>query len=342
MPAKRKAQRILHKNPLDIYLPFMHKDIFTLFNCVLRIMPTRFFSWFNQKGYLQGVFWITIVALNSNMNDILMRLVGERLPSLEIAFFRFFFAVLTLLPVMLYHGKSAFYTQRLPLHGVRALLLFGAIACWVTGLTMVPLLVVSTLALTTNLFVLPMASVFLAERVGWQRTAATLAGFLGVFVMVYESSNAQGSLSSLVTLNNGTLFLIAAAMMFALSDIINKRFVGKEGTLPMMFYIALGTTLIGAIPAYHVWVMPNAREIYLLLCLGAGANLILLFLLKAFKATDVSALSPFRYTELFTAGLFGFLLFGEVPSKWTLLGAAIIIPSTFAIAYYETRLNKKG
>lgn len=299
-------------------------------------------SWVKRPGYAQGIFWIMLVAVTSNLNDILMRLVGSHLPAMEITFFRFLFATLSLLPVMIYHGKQAFYTQRPLLHLLRSVLLFGAIGCWVTGLKMVPLVVVSTLALTTNLFVLPMAIVFLHERVGWQRAMATMIGFIGVLVVVLGETHSDNVIESLVSFNNGTLFLVGAAMMFALSDILNKKFVVKESTLSMMFYIALGTTLCGAFPAYSVWTIPTSFEYSLLILLGVGGNLILYFLLQAFAATDVSALTPFRYTELFVAAITGFLIWQEIPSLWNLVGAAIIIPSTFAIAYYETHQKTKS
>lgn len=298
------------------------------------------FSWFQQKGYAQGVFWIVLVALTSNMNDIIMRLLGNELSSFEVTFLRYFFATLTLLPIMLWKGKASFYTDRPLLHILRALLLFGAMGCWVTGLSMVHLIVASTMALTTNLFVLPMATVFLNERVGWQRTLATLLGFGGVFIVVYGAADSQHTLNNFFQAGNGALYLVAGAMMFALSDILNKRFVSSESTLSMMFYIALGTALIGIGPAMLAWQTPSFYQLGLLVLLGAGGNLILFFLLKAFAATDVSALAPFRYTELFTAGLLGFLLFGEVPTPWMLVGAAIIIPSTFWIASYETRKSR--
>ena len=298
--------------------------------------------WVNRSGYGQGVFWIILVAITSNLNDILMRLLGSRLPAMEITFFRFLFATLALLPVMIYHGKQAFYTQRPFLHLMRSLLLFGAIGCWVTGLKMVPLVVVSTLALTTNLFVLPMAVVFLNEHVGWQRTIATIIGFIGMMVIVFGETENAYILKSLLSFDNGTLYLVAAAMMFALSDIINKKFVVRESTLSMMFYIAVGTTVCGAYPAYSVWLSPTTIEYALLAFLGIGGNLILYFLLKAFAATDVSALTPFRYTELFVATFTGFIIWHEIPSLWNLVGAAIIIPSTFAIAYYETHQKKQA
>lgn len=293
--------------------------------------------WFQQKGYAQGVFWIIMVALISNTNDILMRFLGSHLPALEVTFFRYFFATLTLLPFML-KGKQAFYTKRPGIHALRALLLFGAMGCWVKGVSMVHLVVASTMALTTNLFVLPMAVIFLKEKVGWQRTLATLLGFLGVFIVVGSTS-----LSTLIqdfTTNNGALYLMGGAVMFALSDILNKKFVSTESTLSMLFYVALGTALVGFVPAFYVWQTPTYHELLLLLLLGTGGNLILFFLLKAFAATDVSALAPYRYTELLTAGLLGFVLFNEVPTLSMLMGASIIVPCTFWIATVETRKSK--
>lgn len=299
------------------------------------------FKWFTQKGYAQGVFWIILVALTSNTNDILMRLVGTSLPPQEVTFFRYFFAVLTLLPVMLYQGKPSFHTKRPTLHLIRSILLFGAMSCWTKGLTMAPLATGGILAQTTQLFVLPMAFVFLKESVGWQRTLATLAGFAGVLVVAVGESGTDSLINSFTTMNNATLFFLAAAMMFALSDIINKQFVVKESTLSMLFYIALGTMIIAFYPAFLVWKTPTIKELAYLAVLGAGGNLILFFLLKAFAATDVSALAPFRYVEIFSAAIFGFFIFQEVPSLYLLIGACIIIPSTFAISYYETHQQKK-
>lgn len=297
-------------------------------------------NWFNQKGYAQGVFWIILVALISSSNDVLMRLTGTRLPSMQISFCRFFFAFLLLLPIMLSQGMSSFYTARPGLHIVRGVLGFGAVAFWCAGVHLVPLAVASTLCLTIPLFVLPMAIVFLKEQVGWQRVAATFAGFLGIAVVINGTSQAQDMLNSLQSLDKGTLFLISATLLFACSDILNKKMVVRESHLTMLFYFALGTSICGAAPAYAVWVPPTTMELVYLISLGAGGNLILFFLLKAFSATDVSALAPYRYVELFFACFFGFFLFAEVPSITTLLGAAIIIPSTFSIAYYETRQQK--
>ncbi|MGI4851217.1 MAG: DMT family transporter [Janthinobacterium lividum] len=304
--------------------------------------------WLNQTGYLQGVFWIVLVSLISSSNDVLMRLTGSRLPAMEITFFRSFFAFLTLLPLVLIQGRAALITTRPKLHCLRGILGFGAIAFWCAGVNIVPLAVVSTLAFTVPIFVLPMAIVFLGEKVSWQRTTATLFGFCGIAIIVNgmgntpsDGSQTQSVISSILTLEKGTLFLISATILFALSDILNKKMVVKESNLTMLFYFAVGTALCGFVPAYMVWEIPTFLELCYLFLLGTGGNLILYCLLKAFAATDVSALAPYRYVELFFACFYGLVLFGEVPSSATLIGAAVIIPSTFAIAYYETRQQRQ-
>lgn len=298
-------------------------------------------KWISEKGYFQGVFWIILVALTSNTNDILTRFASKSLEPQEVTFFRYFFAVITLLPVMIWHGKKSFHTKRPALHLVRSLLLFVAMSCWAKGVSMAHLAVTGILAQTTQLFVLPMAFLILKEKVGWQRTVATLAGFAGVAVVALGESGSSNLLDSFANFDNATFFFLGAAILFALSDIINKRFVVAESTLSMLFYIALGTALIALYPALMVWKTPTLFELGYLSILGAGGNLILFFLLRAFAATDVSALAPFRYVEIFSAGILGYLIFSETPSYWALVGACIIIPSTFAISYYETHQSKK-
>ncbi|MEN8237080.1 MAG: DMT family transporter [Pseudomonadota bacterium] len=297
-------------------------------------------GWLHKKGYLQGVFWAIMVCCVSSCNDTLTKFAGSRLEGLQVAFFRFFFSMLTLLPFMLYKGAHVFKTPRPSFHSLRAILGYAAVVCWCTGVAITPLSAVSLLAQTVPLFVLPMAFLILREKVGWQRVMATLAGFIGILVTL-QSPERSTSFLSFTELNIGAIWLIAAALSFAASDILNKIMVGhEEHPLTMLFYFAAGTTLIGIVPAWLVWQTPTLSEVFWLFCLGGGANLILYCLIKAFTATDISALTPYRYVELLVASSFGFVLFGEVPTIMTLMGAAIIVPATLTIAVYEVRVQK--
>ena len=286
-------------------------------------------SWFNSKGYLQGIFWMLITCIISSSNDTLTKYVGARLSGAEIAFFRFFFSALVLLPFMLIRGKDAFITRYPGTQCIRSILLVFAMTAWSYGVASLPLTLATTISFTVPFFVLPLAKIFLKEHVGWQRWAAILCGFIGIIVSLHPTANA---------FNPMALVLLISTFMFASLDIINKKLLTEDETLlSMLFYSALGTAILGFVPAVLTWQPPTLHELFFLFLLGSGGSLILFCLLKAFAATEVSALQSFRYAEFVLSGLFGIIVFQEFPATSILIGAAIIIPSTLYITLYETR-----
>lgn len=290
-------------------------------------------SWFNSKGYLQGIFWMLVTCVISSSNDTLTKYVGVRLSGAEVAFFRFFFSTLVLLPFMLVRGRKAFVTHYPGAQCIRSVLLVLAMTAWSYGVASLPLTLVTTISFTVPFFVLPLAKVFLKEHVGWQRWSAILCGFAGILVSLHPSGN---------VFNPMALTLIVATLMFASLDVINKKLLTEdESVLSMLFYSALGTAILGFVPALMTWQTPTLSELFFLFLLGSGGSLILFCLLKAFSATEVSALQSFRYAEFVLSAFLGFIIFQEIPTLSTLIGTAIIIPSTLYITLYETRQQKR-
>ena len=289
-------------------------------------------NWFLSRGYQQGVFWAIVTALVSIGNDIITKFVGSRLNGMEISFFRFFFSMITVLPFMLPHGLAAFKTKRADLHVWRAVIGVAAIALYVFSLIYLPLAEVTVLSFTQPLFFMPIAILFLKERVGLNRWMACLVGFLGIFVVLQPGT---------MSFKLASLLPMGAAFLFAMLDMLAKKMVLNEKTTTLLFYFALGTTVAALIPAISVWQTPTMIELFWLFCLGAGANLIQVCLFRAFAATDASSLVPFRYTELIFASFFGYVIFGELPSMIIYVGAIIIIASTLYLSYSEIRRAKK-
>lgn len=290
-------------------------------------------SWFFRRGYVQGAFWAVMICLVSVTNDALMRFMGERLHPLQIIFFRFFFSMMVVLPLMVPHGLSLFKTSR-PMHHVwRAIFGAGAVGACCYAVNNMPLSENTTIMFVQPFFVLPLAALVLRERVDSGRFLATLIGFLGLLVIIQPGTD---------TFQAVAFFPIIAAILFALLDILAKIMVSKEHTLTMLFYFGLGTTGILIFFMPFVWVMPTLTEVFFLMLLGIGANMIQVCIFRAFSATDASGLMPFRYTELlFSAGV-GFLLFGEIPMPWIIGGGSLIIASNFYITYREMNKEKKA
>lgn len=299
-------------------------------NFINSIRQTSSNLWFFQPGYFQGVFWSNLMAVSSVLNDVIMCYVGKSIPVIEVSFFRFFFSTLVLLPFVVHQGKKKLLTNRVSMHVIRIVL--GAIGLWLGCLAVnyIPLSQNTAITFVQPLFFLPMAALFLKEKIGYSRVFATILGFLGLIYLIQPGSSGFNAYS---------LIPIIATFIFAILDVMTKKMVATETTLTLLFYFGLGSSLLTFPFAMYSFMMPTFFDLFLLLCLGVGANLIQVFLFLAFKATDASALAPFRYVEFLFSLLFGFIFFSQVPSTHIFIGAGLIILSNFYVAYMERKAS---
>lgn len=277
-------------------------------------------------GLGHGIFWMIMASIVSNSNDLIIKILGETFAPFQLTFLRFFTGAILLVPFILKQGTANLKTNNLGYQITRSVLLFVAIALWCYGASKVQLTLVTTLSFTVPLFVLPLAALILKEKVGIQRWVATLAGFSGIVAIAHPSGT-----NEIVPV----LALAMSCVFFACLDVINKKILIKESMLNMLFYSACGTALISLPFALYIWVELSLSDYLYLIVLGIGSNLILFFILKAFSCTEVSSLSPFRYTELIVSAFMGYIIFNEIPSSALIIGAIIIICSTLFISYYE-------
>lgn len=278
------------------------------------------------KVYFIAVGWFMLHSFSSVSNDIISKYTGLRLPSFEVAFFRFLFSTVTLVPFIGYYGLQTLKTSNLPVHLARGTLLFLGMTSWTCGLTIVPVTTATVIGFAIPLFTLILAVFLLNENIIWQRWLVTLIAFIGVVVTLSPAA---------ADFNPQVLIFILAALSFATLDVINKKFIVKESMISMLFYSALVTTALATPCTIFYWQMPTSTELLLFLILGASANLILFFILKAFALIDATALAPYRYLELIISAITSYLIFNELPRSQTIYGALIIIPATLFIVYSE-------
>ncbi|MDR1334586.1 MAG: DMT family transporter [Holosporaceae bacterium] len=283
----------------------------------------------NNNGYYRGLFFMMMVMVVSCANDVIAKFMGQRLDALQVIFFRFLFGLITLLPLVLRKGKQVFKSHQLGLNLTRGVL--GAISLFLYTYSVIhlPLVEVVTILWTVPLFVLVLSICCLGEEVSHLRWIATLIGFIGLsFISLYDSDTS-------ISFKWVYIIPISSSFLFAVQDVMIKKIVDNENRITMLLYFAIVTSVIAFVPALFVWKTPTPFECSMLFLLGAGGNAIQYFLFKAFSATDLSALAPFRYVEFLFSAFFAFVFFAEVPGANVLIGAAILIPSTLYLAYNE-------
>lgn len=280
------------------------------------------------KTYLTGIGWFLLSLVSSSANDVMSKYLGTRLHSFEVAFFRFFFSSIVLLPFVFYYGKNTLKTSRPFVHILRGLLLFFGMTSWTYGLTIAPVTTATVVSFSIPLFTLILAVFFLNENIIWQRWVVTVVGFIGLVVTLKPHAE---------DFNPEILYFVLAAISFAMLDIINKKFVIKESMISMLFYSAIVTAVVSLPVASQYWLTPSGFELALLFVLGSSGSLILFFLLKAFSMVDATATAPYRYLELVISAIAAYFIFSEFSDKSTLHGAVIIIPATLFIIYSEKK-----
>lgn len=280
------------------------------------------------KTYLTGIGWFLLSLVSSSANDVMSKYLGTRLHSFEVAFFRFFFSSIVLLPFVFYYGKNTLKISRPFVHILRGLLLFFSMTSWTYGLTIAPVTTATVVSFSIPLFTLILAVFFLNENIIWQRWVVTVVGFIGLVVTLKPHAE---------DFNPEILYFVLAAISFTMLDIINKKFVIKESMISMLFYSAIVTAVVSLPVASQYWLTPSGFELALLFVLGSSGSLILFFLLKAFSMVDATATAPYRYLELVISAIAAYFIFNEFPDKSTLHGAVIIIPATLFIIYSEKK-----
>jgi drug/metabolite transporter (DMT)-like permease len=282
---------------------------------------------------VQGAAWITLSALCFTVMGSLIKFLGGAIHSFEIAFLRCVIAFVFTLPFCLRVGTPAFRTERLPAHLGRAAVGMLAMFCGYYGLTKLPLADATAISFTRGLFMILVAVLLLGERVPARRWVATALGFAGVLIMVRPQGGGPVFASAIALL--GAAF-VSAGIVFV------KRLAATERPETILIYYNFTTTLLSLVPALAVWTTPTLAEFVLLGCVAALAGAGQFCTIRGYGIAEASAVAPFGYARLIFAALIGFVVFAEVPDRWSIAGAAIIAGCALYIALDEAKLRRRG
>ncbi|MBB3065284.1 DMT family transporter [Limibacillus halophilus] len=277
----------------------------------------------------RGACWMVLGALGFAINGALIKyLAYDGLDPFQIAMARAFFALFILLPFIWKAGPKAFRTRHPGIHLLRGVIGSVAMMCGFYAVAHLPLADVAALGFTQPLFTILLAVILLKEPVAWQRWLATAIGFCGVLLMVRPGHHSFDP-----------VMLVALLMAFGigLSVVLVKMMPREESTTVLLTYFCIASLVTTSIPALIAWRDPTVLQWLVLAAIGvigAGAQS---FLLRAYKVGEATFVSPFDYSKIIIASALGFYIFGEIPTIWTGLGAAVIVGSTYHIARSESR-----
>ncbi len=261
---------------------------------------------------------VSIVGMNVSVRE-----VAADIHVFEIAFFRNLFGVLIFLPVLFRTEANPFRTRKFGLLTLRAILNTVAMLAFFYALTLIPLTDVTALSFTTPLFASMLAIVILRETMSGRRWIGLVIGLLGALVILRPGFQVIGPGSLMVLLSSGVW---ACALMCI------KVLTRTESALTIALYAALMQVPVAFVASLFVWVWPSWWQLGLLAIIGGLGGFAQLCLSQALRDADTTLVLPVDFTKLIWAGLAGFLLFGEIPDIWTVLGAVVVFGAVFYMA----------
>ncbi|RKE84592.1 DMT family transporter [Rhizobium sp. AG855] len=257
----------------------------------------------------------------------------------QITFYRFFFQMVSVLPLLvLLYGPGALSARRPwinllrgAIHGAASLMFFMAVKY-------MPLADVFAIYFVEPFILTALSAVFLKEKVGWRRWTAIAVGFGGAMIVIQPSYQIFGLTA---------LLPVACAFLYALYMFLNRAIGEADSPMTMQTMAGIGGTVfmglammvgsrvgdvdfVASLPASPLaWI--------LLIMLGTISGYIHLLVVRAFRLAPLSVLAPFQYFEIIAAVILGYVLFGEFPtlSKW--LGILIIVGSGLFILWREQK-----
>jgi len=251
----------------------------------------------------------------------------------QILFFRGFFGIIFYFFIIPRDRLHNFYqTKRPGLHSLRCLAGLIAIVAIFIALRKLPLATVVSISFAAPIFTTIFSIFLLSEKVGIYRWLAVLVGFIGILIITEPGIS---------ELNIYYIFPIIFCLGLSYVAITLRQLSSTEPVWLISLFFSIAITLLSFLTIPFGWVMPSFNHFIILSLIGVFGGVSNLWLSQSYKYSEVSLVTPLKYLTLVFAIIFGYFIWGEIPTIKTLIGAFLVIISTLIIFRREIYKKKE-
>lgn len=282
---------------------------------------------------LRGALYMNLSMFAFTVNDTFMKSVTETIPLYQTIAMRGTIAVLGLLIVArLSHG----FTLNIDRHDAKLILLrsladVAATILFLSALMHMPLANLSAVMQAIPLAVTLGAALYYKDRVGWRRMTAIVIGFVGVMIIIRPGTEGF-DIWSVIGLGSVLAVVIRDLAVRPLSHAVPSIMVALGAGVAVTAMGVIGMAIQGWQPVSPLHVLQVS---------GAGIMLTIGYIsaVTAMRVGDVGFIAPFRYMSLMWAILLGWLTFGNLPDRYAIIGASIVVATGFYTLLRERKLR---
>ena len=282
----------------------------------------------NQLGF----FYMFISVCAFSLMDVIVKW-SDDYPVGQVLFFRGFFGIIPILFLIPKDRYIDFYkTTRPMLHLKRCLAGLIALVAIFIALRNLPLATVVSISFAAPIFTTIFSIFMLNEKVGFYRWLAVIVGFVGIVII------SEPGFSSL---NFYYIYPIIFCLGLSYVAIAIRKLSSTEPVWLISFFFSFSIMILSFFSFYQNWILPSFIDLFLLAMIGILGGLANLWLSQSYKFSEVSLVTPLKYLALIFAIIFGYFIWDEIPTLKTLLGAVLVILSSFIIFRREMILKKR-
>lgn len=277
---------------------------------------------------VRGLIWSAAAGLLFVLLNTLMRGLAIALDPFQTQFLRYLAGLGVMLPLVLRSGMGSYWPRNVAgQFGRGAVHAFG-LCLWFLAVPHISLADTTAIGFTGPIFIMIGAALVFREPMRWERWAAALAGFGGVLIVVGPQLQGGGWYA---------LVMLASSPVFAASFLVTKALTRYERPEVIVVWQAITVTLFSLPLALLHWKAPSAAQWFTFLVCGVLGSAGHYCLTRSYSIADISATQSVKFLDLVWATALGWLVFGDLPSRWTLVGGVVICASTLWIARREVR-----
>ena len=274
--------------------------------------------------------FISVCAFS--LMDIIVKW-SDDYPVGQVLFFRGFCGIIPILFLIPKERFLDFYkTERPALHIKRCLAGLIAIVSIFVALRNLPLATVVSISFASPIFTTIFSIFLLKEKVGFYRWLAVFVGFVGIIIITEPGFS---------SFNIYYIYPIIFCLGLSYVAIAIRKLSSTEPVWLISFFFSFSIMIFSFFSLYQKWIMPSFIDLILLSSIGILGGIANLWLSQSYKYSEVSLVSPLKYLALVFAIIFGYLVWDEIPTIKTLMGALLVILSSFIIFRREMSLKKQ-
>ena len=269
------------------------------------------------------------VSFLGALDGIIVRILSSDIHPFLIVFYRSIFGLIIIIPIFL-KERDVFISSYRYLHLFRAFLKILALTSFFLAFKSVALSDVVSISFITPLLIILGSIMFLKETPTKKHIIFSFIGFIGILIILKPGFS---------SIPDALYWALIGAILSACIQLILKKMSNKDKPNTLTVWNLLCTVPLAFIPALFFWTTLSFEMFVLLTIQGLIGVLNMLFITKAMSMVDISYLAPYDFLRLPIISILAFMMFDEIPSASTLLGALIIFLSGFLIS--NLALNNK-